>query len=216
QKQRFPFNLPVPGSPDIKNIDWSVFLPITSSPGYQPGNKLPYGEHYNFSIQRQFGSSNVMTVAYVGTMGHKLFAQYEANPGNAALCLSLRGAGVKAGTTQCNSNQENSFFTRPDGSQVFGTRGPLGFNFGSNTYESTNANSAYNSLQVTVERRARNLTFLAAYTFGKSLDNASTFSTMNFSNFRLSKALSAFDVTHNFVISYNYDLPFARAFGGAP
>ena len=84
QTQRFPFVLPVPGSPGIKNLDWSVFLPITSSPGYQPGNKLPYGEHFNFSIQRELSSSTVLTLAYVGTEGHKLFAQYEANPGDAS------------------------------------------------------------------------------------------------------------------------------------
>ena len=214
QVQRFPFVLPVPGSPSIKNLDWSVFLPITSSPGYQPGNKLPYAEHYNFSIQRELSSSTVLTLAYVGTEGHKLFAQYEANPGNAALCLSLRGSGVTKGTPQCGPNQENAVFTRPDGSQVFGTRGPLGFDFGSNTYESTNANSSYNSLQVTLERRARSLTFLAAYTFSKSMDTASGFNTMNFANFHLSRSLSAFDSTHNFVVSYNYQLPFDHL-GGA-
>jgi hypothetical protein len=153
----------------------------------------------------------VMTLAYVGTEGHKLFAQYESNPGNANLCLSLRGSGVAKGTLQCGPNQESAVFTRPDGSQVFGTRGPLGFDYGSNTYESTNANSAYNSFQATWERRAANLTFLASYTFSKAMDNASTFSTMNFSNFRLSRALSSFDATHNFVISYNYALPFGGA-----
>jgi Carboxypeptidase regulatory-like domain len=211
QTQRFPFTLPVPGSAAIKNLDWSVFLPITSSPGYLPGNKLPYAEHYNFSIQRELSSSMVMTLAYVGTEGHKLFAQYEANPGDANLCLSLRGTGVAKGTLQCGPNQESAVFTRPDGSQVLGTRGPLGFNYGSNTYESTNANSAYNSFQATFERRAANFTFLAAYTFSKAMDNASAFSTMNFSNFHLSRSLSSFDATHNFVISYNYVLPFARA-----
>src|SRR5215831_4511843 len=216
QTQRFPFILPVPGSPSIKNLDWSVFLPITSSPGYQPGNKLPYAEHYNFSVQRELNSSTVMTVAYVGTQGHKLFAQYEANPGDAALCLSLRGSGVKAGTTQCGPNLENAVFTRPDGSQVFGTRGPLGYDFGSNTYESTNANSSYNSMQATVERRGRNMTFLAAYTFSKSMDTASGFNTMNFSNFHLSRSLSSFDVKHNFVVSYNYAFPFDRMFSSAP
>jgi hypothetical protein len=216
QTQRFPFILPVPGSAAIKNLDWSVFLPITSSPGYLPGNKLPYGEHYNFSIQRQLASSTVMTVAYVGTEGHKLFARYEANPGNAALCLSLRGSGVAKGTLQCGPNQEDAQFTRPDGSTVFGTRGPLGPDYGSNAYESTNANSAYNSLQVSVERRARNLTFLAAYTYSKAMDDASNFGAMNFSNFHLSRALSSFDCTHNFVISYNYALPFDRASGVLP
>ena len=210
QTQRFPFQLPVPGSAAIKNIDWSVFLPITSSPGYLPGNKLPYAEHFNFSIQRQLSSSTVMTMAYVGTAGHKLFAQYEANPGNAALCLSLRGSGIAKGTLQCGPNQENAIFTRPDGSQIYGTRGPLGFDFGSNTYESTNANSLYNALQVTLERRAKDLTFLAAYTFSKAMDNASTFTTINFSNFHLSRAVSSFDATHNLVVSYTYALPFDR------
>src|SRR5438034_6860799 len=102
-----------------------------------------------------------MSLGYVATQGYRLLAQVESNPGDPNLCLSLRGSGVKAGTLQCGPNQENSVFTRPDGSIVNGTRGPLGFNFGSNTYESTNANSLYNSLQVTVERRAKDFTFLA-------------------------------------------------------
>jgi hypothetical protein len=46
----------------------------------------------------------VMTLAYVGTEGHKLFAQYEGNPGNQALCLSLRGLGVAPGAPQCGPN----------------------------------------------------------------------------------------------------------------
>jgi len=216
QTQRFPFTLPVPGSPSIKNLDWSVFLPITSSPGYQPGNKLPYGMHYNFSIQRELTPNTVLTMAYVGTQGRKLFAQYEANPGDPNLCLSLRGSGVAKGTLQCGPNQENAVFTRPDGSQVYGTRGPLGYDFGSNTYESTNANSSYNSLQVTVERRAKDFTFLGAYTWSKSMDDASGFNTMNFSNFALSRSLSSFDCAHNFVFSYTYSMPFDRLFSGGP
>jgi hypothetical protein len=217
QTQRFPFVLPVPGSEAIKHVDWSIFLPITSSPGYMPGNKLPYAEHFNLSVQRQIAPDTLLTVAYVGPAGHKLFSQYEANPGDAKLCLSLRGAGVKAGTTQCGANQENTTFTRPDGSKVIGTRYPLGSEFfGQNTYESTNANSLYNSLQATLQRSARGLTFMATYTFSKSMDNASSFTTMNFSNFHLSRGLSTWDSTHNFVASYNYTIPFDRLFSGAP
>ena len=62
-----------------------------------------------------------------------------------------------------------------------------------------------------MERRGAGLTFLATYTFSKSMDNASGFTTMNFSNFHLSRALSTWDTTHNFVASYNYTLPFDRA-----
>jgi hypothetical protein len=216
QTQRFPFALPVPGSAAVKSLDYSVFLPISGSPGYAVGNKLPYGEHYNVSIQRQLSGNTVMTLAYVGSEGHKLFAQYNANPGDPALCLSLRGSGVKAGTTQCGPNLEGTIFTRPDGSLVYGTRGPLGINFGADNYESTNANSVFNSFQATMERRAHNITLLAAYTFSKSLDDASSYTAMNYSNFRLSRALSSFDSQHNFVVSYIYSIPFDRILALGP
>ncbi len=218
QTQRFPFILPVPGSPAVKNIDWSVFFPITSSPGYLKTNKLPYTEQYNFTIERQLDSKSVLKVAYVAEAGHKLFSHYEANPGNAALCLSLRGSGVMKGTTQCGANQENTTFTLPNGSQIVGTRSPLGsLYYGENSYLATTANSIYNSLQATVERRAGDFTFLVAYTFSKSLDDASSYGAyLDFENFKLGRALSTFDATHNFVASYNYTIPFYRAFGSLP
>ena len=124
---------------------------------------------------------------------------------------------MKQGTPQCGPNQEGTVFTRPDGSQVFGTRNVLGPNFGEDSYLGTVANSNYNSFQASLERRAADFTFLAAYTFSKSIDDASSYgSYLNFSNFRLNRALSLFDLTHNFVISYSYSLPFDRAFGVLP
>jgi hypothetical protein len=217
QTQRFPFVLPAPGDPKNKTMDYSVFLPITSSPGIVPSNRLPYAEHYNLSIQRQLSRSTVFTMAYVGTQGHKLMAFVEANPGDPNLCLSLRGSGVKAGTVQCGPNQENTTFTKPDGSKVYGTRTIFGNDYGHNDYQVSAANSNYHSMQLTLERRAADLTFLAAYTLGKSIDNTSAFTArMNYSNYALSRSLSSFDATHNFVVSYNYALPFAKLFGGGP
>ena len=218
QGQRFPFTLPVPGSAAVKNLDWSVFFPITGSPGYLTTNKLPYAIHVNFTIQRQFGSKTVATVSYVGTQGRKMFSHYEANPGNAALCLSLRGAGVAKGSLQCGPNQENSTFTLPNGQEIIGTRSPLGSQyFGEDGFLATTSNSHYNSLQATLERRAGDLTFLAAYTFSKSIDDASAYSsTMDFYNFALGRGLSTFDATHTFVASYNYAIPFNRALRAMP
>jgi hypothetical protein len=216
QGQRFPFILPTPGSPANKNLDFNVYLPIQYSPGYQITNRVPYAEHYNFSIQRSLNSSTALTLAYVGTQGHRLISQYDANPGNPQLCLSLMGAGVAPGTPECGPGQENGTFTRPDGLQVVGTRGPLGMPaFGCcNTFTANIANSNYNSLQVTVERKAADMTFLAAYTLGKAIDNSSGFNEwVNFSNYRLSRSLSSYDVRHNFVFSYNWVLPF-RKLGG--
>jgi hypothetical protein len=53
------------------------------------------------------------------------------------------------------------------------------------------------------------LRFLAAYTYSKSLDNASGYTeAVNPTNPGLSQALSVYDMPHNFVVSYFYDLPF--------
>jgi len=49
------------------------------------------------------------------------------------------------------------------------------------------------------------------------LDNGSFFNDrINFANHALSRALSNFDVTHNFIGSYTYAIPFAKAFSSLP
>ena len=212
QGVHFPFIFPIPGSPANKTLDYSIFLPIGGSPGYFYKNRQPYSEHYNLTLQRALNNSMVMTFAYVGSEGHRLLTQIESNPGDQNLCLSLRGSGVMAGTAQCGPNGENGTYTRPDGSQVFGTRGPFGNNFTSNSYQMNLANSTYNSFQATLERKAADFTFVAAYTFSKSMDNSSAYGQKtNYTNYRLTRSLSSFDVTHNFVFSYNYAIPFNRA-----
>ncbi len=56
---------------------------------------------------------------------------------------------------------------------------------------------------------------LGAYTWSKSIDNSSGFfDAINPFNPDLSRALSTFDVTNNFVVSYSYDLPFAKSARG--
>jgi Carboxypeptidase regulatory-like domain len=215
QGQRFPFTFPIPGSPANKTLDYSVYLPISASPGYSIHNRLPYAEHYNFTIQRELTRATVLTLAYVGTQGHRLIAQTAANPGNPGLCLQLNALGA---TPSCGPYGEQQTYTLPNGQQVFGTRTFLGPAFGQgNTFTANISNSNYNSFQVSAERRASDVTFLLAYTWAKAIDNASGFGDwVNFSNYRLSRALSSYDMTHNFVASYNWAIPFERAFTGAP
>jgi len=219
--QRFPFTFPIPGSPANQTLNYAQFEPLSGSPGYKPGNKLPYAEHMNLSLQREISKSTVLTLAYVGTQGHQLISQYDANPGTPALCMQLNAEGA---TPTCGPNGEQTTYTLPNGSHVLGTRlnlltpaygGVLEPAFGSgNSYTANISNSNYNAGEITVERKAADVTFLAAYTFSKAIDNASGFGDwVNFSNFRLSRALSAYDVTHNFVASYTWAVPFDRAFG---
>ena len=64
----------------------------------------------------------------------------------------------------------------------------LCFGFG-NTLTSLVANSIYNSGEVTIERKAGDVTFLAAYTLAKSIDNSSGFNDLiNFENPSLAAA----------------------------
>jgi hypothetical protein len=78
--------------------------------------------------------------------------------------------------------------------------------------QDTIANSAYNSLQASLDKRfAHGLQFTAAYTFSKSFDEASSFEgILNPIDPRLSRALSEFDARHRFVLSYYWALPFAK------
>lgn len=75
--------------------------------------------------------------------------------------------------------------------------------------EDTIANSAYNSLQVSVEKRfSHGLQFNAAYTFSKSIDEASSFEgVLNPLPGANNRSLSLFDARHRFVISYDWALP---------
>jgi len=78
--------------------------------------------------------------------------------------------------------------------------------------EDTIANSNYNALEAMLEKRfSHGLQFQASYTFSRSIDDGSTFEeTLNPFNFRASRALSIFNATQRFVISYTWELPLPK------
>ena len=197
--------------PTGADTNFAPFQPIAFSPAFNTHNKLPYSINYHLTWQRELWRSTIFSAGYVGSMGRHLYQQIANNLGSASLCLSIPG---------CGPGGEDSIYTV--GSQTYnGTRqysvtsgkylsqGSL--DFGDNSYESTIGTSSYNSLQVSLNRSVGAFHFLAAYTFSKALDYGSGFYDLtNPYNIRLSKGLSQFDITHNFVASYSYDLPFAR------
>jgi hypothetical protein len=174
------------------NVDWSQYEPISGIPGYATSNRIPYVEEYMLSIERQLGAKTVFSVSYVGSQGHRLLVMEEANPGIPALCLETPGCGPFA---------EN------------GSRGPLGNHFGSDTLQKTIGKSNYNSLQLSLQHTSGRLTLSAGYTYGKSMDDSSNLGEeINPVNPAISYALSSFDIRHNFVVSYNYRIPFESLF----
>ncbi len=196
------------------NVNWAQFEPITGLPNYPTTNRIPYTEEYMLSLQRGFGADTVLSVNYVGTQAHRLLALEEANPGSPSLCLFLSDpANLAPGQTPCGPFGEDSTYTTSTGYIYNGTRGPLGSNFGSDANQATIGNSNYNALQVILHHSSKRLSVLAGYTFSKSEDQSSNVGEeVNPLDPALSKALSSFDVKHNFVVSYNYLLPFERLF----
>lgn len=86
--------------------------------------------------------------------------------------------------------------------------------FGNNSYFITGGYSSYNSAQLSWRHTSNRLQILLGYTYSKSLDNSSGYGEQyNPINPRLSRGLSAFDATHNFVASYTYTLPFDKLDG---
>jgi hypothetical protein len=206
---------------------FNAFGTIGSSPAFFNGNRLPYAEEYELSIEHQLTRSDLLTLSYVGTQAHRLLSSISANPGSPALCLQLAAENAIAvgGTTSCGPGGENSVYTLPGGGFQAGTR--LNFPgttlpgvavpivpFGNDSYFITAGSSSYNSAQINYRHTSGRFQTLIGYTFSKAFDDSSGYGEqINPLNHRLSRGLSAFDSTHNFVASYNYQLPIDKLEG---
>ena len=215
--QRFPEPIPAFGaSANNPNpaVNWSQYLPITGVPSFFHNNVSPYSESYTLSIQREVMRDTVFTASYVGTQAHHLLVLISANPGNPALCLSLsQPQDVMPGTPTCGPFGESGTYITRSGQTIQGTRGPFSSQFAAVTYQKTIGNSNYNALELSLRHAGPSLQLLAGYTYGKSLDQSSSLAeAVNPLNPNLSKAISAFDMRHNFVASYDWKLPFAKLF----
>jgi hypothetical protein len=218
QGQHFPFTFPSGPGP-FPNFKFGSLMPLYL-PGYYNHNKTQMAEHYNLSIQRQLDKSTVLTVAYVGTQGHHIQRGEDILWGNGPLCQALASA-------NCGPGGEGSVYTQ-GGQTYYGTftglinnqaispnytnsnGGPV-VAFASATYLKNSANSNYNSLQVSAERRARDLTLLLSYTYAHSLDSYSAkYDPRDPSR---NYGPSTFDMRHNLVVSYNWSIPFDRLLG---
>jgi hypothetical protein len=209
--QRFPLHYPplnASASNPNTTVDWAPFLPISGLPGYAPGNVSPYSTQYNLSLQRQLGKDTVFSVNYIGSEGHHLLVLVEANPGIPSACLSVsQPSQVAPGSATCGPFGETGTFTTASGQTVNG-RGPFGPDFGSVDLEKTVGNSNYNALEVTLRHVSRRAQILAGYTYSKSLDISSSIADeLVPGDDHRTYGLSAFDIEHSFVGSFNYNLP---------
>lgn len=156
--------------------------------------KTPMVQTYSFDIQREIAPGSVLDVGYVGTQGRHLdrarninqpppFGGYDFNP---LLNTNSIPAALIAPYPGYSSIQQR---------------------------ENT-ASSSYNALQVSFKRRmSKGLLFETAYTWSKTITDASAFAEtpQNSYNLRAERGLASFDRPHVLVLNYIYDLPFFRA-----
>jgi hypothetical protein len=216
--QRFPQQFPplnASASNPVTGIDFSKFLPVNADPYFGATNKTPYSANFMFSIQHELAPNLVATASYVGTRGHNMLVLQQTNPGDPALCLSVsQESQVAPGSATCGPFGENGVYTRKDGTVINATRTALGADYGSVTKQTSIGYSRYNGLELNLRYAKGAASVLAGYTYSKSVDVSSNLGEqVNPFDVALSEAPSAYDMRHNFVVSYNYMLPFERLLG---
>ena len=182
-----------------------------------PNLKLPYAQDWNFTVEHSFGQGWLLEVGYVGTKGTKLPRFIESNP--PALCSTL----PLAQQSSCISGeQQNVNAYRPYSGCDPSNPGLC--NYGSIGLITGVTNSNYNSLQTSLRKRlGYGVSFLASYTFSKSLDDVSSFNiagsaptlvagendlAQNPWDLAAEYGRSLFDARQRFVFSYQWELPF--------
>ncbi|HEX9759495.1 MAG TPA: TonB-dependent receptor, partial [Candidatus Acidoferrales bacterium] len=159
---------------------------VPNTVAVDPNYRVGYAQLWNVSVETQIVRSLTVDLTYTGTKGTHLDMLRAPN-------RALPG---------------NPFETE-DSRRI---PGAPGF-----TYNTFGASSIYHALQVRVQRRMnRGMMMMGTYTFGKSIDNASSIGggaqtvVLNDLNFRAERGLSSFDVRHQFRSFFVYELPFGE------
>jgi hypothetical protein len=210
--QRFPEPIPAFGASAANpnsSVNWSEYLPITGVPSFFHQNVPPYAASYTLSVERQIEGNTLLSLTYVGSQAHHLLVLISANPGDPAQCLSVSQTNqVMPGTATCGPFGEGGTYVTSSGQVIQGTRGPYRSQFDAITYQKTLGNSNYNAFEINLRHNRGPLELLVGYTYGKALDLSSSLAEpVNPVDPSLSKAVSAFDMRHNLVASYKYELP---------
>ena len=166
---------------------------LVSISAEDPNLRSAYIYQYNFGIQRRIGNDFSIEADYQGSSGHKLLLNIDLNqPYVTVVDPTKRG------------NQAPNV-------QVFPYPTFAGVNMGKDI-----ANSNYNGLVLTGKYQGRHgIYFQGSYTFGKSLDNSSSWSVPSGQpggvadgrNLRLEHGPSNFDIRHRAVFTYVLDVP---------
>ncbi len=211
------FNLP-PGT----SLGPATNIGLGIGEGVIPDWHSPYIQQWNFNIQRELPGHIVFEAAYIGSKGTRLLA------GESGITLSQLPASFLSQGTTLQNQVPNPFFgiiTNPSSGLRFETVSraqllrPYPQYTGINAFRVPYGFSIYHGGTLKADKRfSSGLSFLAAYTWSKLIDDVST--TVGFLgqastrqdayNRAAERAIGSQDIAHRFVASFVYDLPFGR------
>jgi hypothetical protein len=201
-------NPPAPGqfTPDLTNLTLS------------PSLTLPYSQDWDLNVQHSFEKDLLFEIGYVGTKGTHLPRFIEGNP--AKYIPGIDPSTNQPYSTSGNADQRRLYsgctLADPQSICLYSSTGLI----------SSIANSSYNALETSLRKRfSHGLSFLASYTWSKSIDDASSFNmtgsaakpvagendlSQNPFDLAAERGRSLFDARHRFVFSYEWSLPFFK------
>jgi hypothetical protein len=181
--------------------------------------RSPYSQQFNLGLQHELPGKILLDLAYVGSTGTKLprFRQIDQ--------AFITQAQIDSLTPDVVTRMELMGIPPPAAQFLAGhielippiARGPY-FGFAQIFQAEDSISSHYHSFQAKLDKRVgHGLTFLASYTFAKSIDGASVFfgsganGTTIFPqdnyNLRAERGPSDFDIQHRLSLSYVYEVP---------
>ena len=189
---------------------------------YVPDQQLPYAENWSLGVERTFAQNYTAEVRYVGTRGihlptqNRLNRQSSATPAN-HLPFFFQPTTITDPNaltlTQVKANV-------PSFVPAFTAAGFTNSIIGMMPF----AESNYNGLATQLSRRfAHGLLFNAAYTWSKTMDDATATAntttltprrSQDFRNIASDYSRSALDHTHRFTFAVVYDMPFFKTGNG--
>jgi hypothetical protein len=163
--------------------------------------RTPYAIQYNLNVQHELDNNLLAEVAYVGRRGLNASRVVNINQIAAVNSLAVTQLGLAVGSRPFNNASL-----------------PAGARFANDVIsQQFNGQATYHSLQTRLERRlSSGASFLASYTWSKSIDNVSGIGTgaddlaQDSFNLAAQRASSNFDVPHKFVFSSTWALPIGR------
>ena len=176
--------------------------------------RSPYFQNWSFNVQQEFRGNTLLEAAYVGVkgtrMGTGLIRFNEVDPAY----LSL-GPLLTQPITSPAAAAARIFPPYPgfSGSVAQALR-PYPHFLNIDNRSNPSGSSTYHALQAKLERRMTSgLTYLAAYTFSKSISDGDVQAGggptgQTYYNRRLEKGVSTIDVPHILNLSFLYELPF--------